>query len=76
MSHQLVKEIYDKTRKKRVSIYRLENGSFYYEEEFFGDHPLEMFWIPCYQKFVGIYESQEKAEDEARVNIDWIDSEN
>jgi hypothetical protein len=72
MPDERVKEIHDDTGKRRVAIFRRESGSFYYQLEHFSEHPLEMCWIPSRQLSVGIYESAEKAENEARANVEWL----
>lgn len=72
MPDERVSEICDDTGKRRVAILRRESGSFYYRIEHFSEHPLEMCWIPHRQLPVGIYESEEKAEKEARANVDWL----
>jgi hypothetical protein len=72
MSDERVNEIYDDARTRRVAILRREPGSFYYQLEHFSEQPLEMCWIPNRQFPVGIYESEEKAENEARSNVDWL----
>ena len=46
MPDERVKEIYDDAGKRRVAILRRESGSFYYQPEYFSEHPLEMCWIP------------------------------
>jgi hypothetical protein len=72
MPDERVKEIYDDAGKRRVVIFRREAGSFYYQLEHFSEHPLEMCWIPGRQLPIGIYESEERAETEARANVDWL----
>ena len=72
MPDERVKEIYDDAGKRRVAILRRESGSFYYQLEHFSEHPLEMCWIANRQLPIGIYESEEKAENEARANVDWL----
>ena len=72
MSDERVKEIYDDTRMRRVTIFRREAGSFYYQLEHFSEHPLELCWIPNRQLPIGVYESEGKAEHEARANVDWL----
>lgn len=72
MGDDRVKEIYDDTGQRRVAVLRREAGTFYYLQEHFSGHPLEMCWIPDRQLPVGIYETAERAESEARANIDWL----
>jgi hypothetical protein len=72
MPDERVEEIYDDAGKRRVVIFRRESGSFYYVLEHFSVHPLEMCWIPNRQLPIGIYESKERAENEARANVDWL----
>lgn len=67
-----LKEIYDIERKRRVIIYSNDMGTFGYEQEYFSEHPFEMCWISTGRDMVGFYDSQERAEVEARSNIDWL----
>jgi hypothetical protein len=66
------KIIYDESHKRRVKILRRESGTFYYEQEYFSDEPLEMCWIPTGRRVTGFYDTKETAEIEARGNIDWL----
>ena len=72
MPDERVKEIYDDAHLRRVAIFHRESGTFYYQLEHFSGHPFEMCWIPNRQLPIGIYESEEKAENEARANVDWL----
>lgn len=72
MSDDRVKEIYDETSLRRVAIFRRELGTFYYQLEHFSGHRSEMCWIPNRQLPIGIYDTVERAEDEARANVDWL----
>jgi hypothetical protein len=67
-----LKEIYDSEKKRRVIIYRNNMGTFGYKQEYFSEDPFEMCWIPTGRDMVGFYDSQERAEIEARSNIDWL----
>jgi hypothetical protein len=75
VSDERVKEIYEGDGKRRVVILRRDSGSYFYEVEYFSEHPLEMCWIPTRRQMVGFYESRERAEDEAYANVDWLKSE-
>lgn len=70
MHNEVVKEIYNCDRMRRVLIFRRDLSSFYYQIEHYSQHPFEMCWIPTRQLYIGIYDSEEKAENEARANID------
>jgi len=72
MSIQSLKEIYDADRKQRIIIYRTHTGQFSYTQEYFSEDPYEMCWIPTGREMIGIYDTEEKAEIEARANIDWL----
>jgi len=72
MDDERIKEIYDDDRDQRVVISRRDSGTFYYFEERFSTDPYEMCWIPRSQHLTGFYESAERAESEARSNVDWL----
>ena len=72
MADERLKEIYDRDGLRRVVILRRESGTFYYQREHFSGHPAEMCWLPDRQLPVGIYETAERAENEARANVDWL----
>lgn len=72
MGAEELKEIYDSNRKQRVIILHSDIGTFGYEEEYFSDDIHEMCWLPKGRRVVGIYDTAEKAEIEARANIDWL----
>ncbi len=67
-----LKEIYDTERKRRVIILRWNTGTFGYEEEYFSEDIHEMCWIPKGRRIAGFYDTAERAEIEARANIDWL----
>lgn len=75
MSDERVKEIYGGGGKRRVVIFRRDADSYFYEAEYFSEDPLEMCWIPAWRPMIGFYESRERAEAEARANIDWLKAE-
>ena len=72
MSIQPLKEIYDTNRKQRVIIYLTDTGKFSYTLEYFSEDPYEMCWIPIGLEMIGIYDTEETAEIEARANMDWL----
>jgi hypothetical protein len=72
MADQRLQEIYSRDGKRRVVIYRRDTGTFFYDQEHFSEHPLELCWIPLRQVPIGVYESQLRAEEEARANVDWL----
>lgn len=74
MLEEILKEIYDADKKRRVLIYRTDTGKFSYTQEYFSEHPFEMCWIPTGGKMIGIYDTEKTAGIEARVNIDWLKS--
>lgn len=72
MDSEELKVIYAPERKRRVIILRRDNDTFGYEEEYFSEDPHEMCWIPKGRRVVGYYDTAERAETEARGNIDWL----
>lgn len=70
MSDERVKDIYDESRKRRVAIFRRPSGSYFYEVEYFSEHPSELCRVPTRQRIIGFYESQDRAESEARANLE------
>jgi hypothetical protein len=67
-----IKEIYDELGLQREVIVRNNSGTFTYAVEYFSDEPLEMCWIPQESSHVGIYDTAERAEVEARAGVDWL----
>jgi hypothetical protein len=67
-----VKVIHDEMQTRRVIIYRRETGAFYYEQEYFSEPPAEMCRIPPGRSAAGFYDRREKAESDARTNIEWL----
>ena len=72
MVDELIKEIYSKDRDRRVEIIRRDTGTYFYQQCYFSGDPFEMCWIPLRQRSIGLFESAERAESEARSNIDWL----
>lgn len=66
------KEIYSADGLRRIAIFRRETGTVYYEQEHFSEYPDELCWLPYSQMPIGIYETADKAEIEARANTDWL----
>jgi hypothetical protein len=71
MEDERIKEIYGDSH-RRVVISRRDSGTFYYFEEYFSTHPYELCWIPRSGHHIGFYETAERAESEARSNVDWL----
>lgn len=72
MEDEELEIIYDEAKRQRVIFFRKRTGTFYYEEEYFSDELDEMCWIPKSRRIVGIYDSQSKAQTEAKANIEWL----
>ena len=72
MCDERIKEIYDDTGLRRVAIFRRAAGTFYYQQERLSGHPLETCWVPDSQLPIGIYDTVERAENEARADTDWL----
>jgi hypothetical protein len=68
----IVKELVARDGKRKVQIFRREDGSFGFEALRFSDEPLEMCWIP-YGRFSECFAGDEqKAESEARSRVRWL----
>jgi hypothetical protein len=68
----VVKELLASDRKRKVQIFRREDGSFGFESLYFSDDPLEQSWIPHGRYSVCFAASVEIAEREARGRVDWL----
>jgi hypothetical protein len=64
--------IADETRKRRVVVFRRDDGSFGFEEERFSDEPLEMAWIPFGRYSNCRCDTAEHALREARSRVAWL----
>ena len=67
-----VRTIADETRKRRLIVFRRDDGSFGFEEEWFSDEPLEMSWIPFGRYSVCRCDTEERALAEARSRVGWL----
>ena len=67
-----VRVLQDAEGKRRVRIFRRHTGTYYFEDEYFGEHPMERCWIPIRGGAVGFYDSEQTALREAKANIDWL----
>jgi hypothetical protein len=67
-----VQTITDETRKRRVVVFRRDDGSFGFEEERFSDEPLESAWIPFGRYSVCRCDTAERALVEARSRVPWL----
>ena len=72
MDVQTVREIEDITQKRKVIFYRRPDGTYFFEEWYFSEEPLEMSWIPRPLAGIGIYDSIETALREAKGRIAWL----
>ena len=65
--------IYDSSKKRRVTIFKCEDGSFSFLEEHFSDEPLEHCWIPLtHRRSIPVCDSFETATREAAGRIEWL----
>jgi len=68
----IIKELTAQDGKRRVQIFKREDGSFGFEALRFSDEPLEMCWFPD-GRFSECFASDEKtAESEARGRVHWL----
>ena len=68
----IVKEIVAPDGKRKVRIFRRDNGSFGFESLRFSEEPREMSWIPHGRFFECFALSAKLAEREARGRVDWL----
>jgi hypothetical protein len=73
----VVKELSAGDGKRKVQVFRREDGSFGFEAFIYSDEPLELCWIP-YGRFSECFaDNAQTAEAEARSRVEWLrDSEN
>ena len=64
--------LHDGEAKRRLRIFLRHTGSFYFQEEYFSEHPLEECWIPVAGGGVGFYDSEQTALREATAELDWL----
>ena len=67
-----VRVVHDGEEKRRLRIFLHTTGSFYFQEDYFSEHPLEEGWIPVAGGAVGFYDSEQTALREAKANVDWL----
>jgi hypothetical protein len=72
MADTLVQEIKAESAERKISIYRRDNGTYYYEEAYFSQEADEEFWVPVKSVMIGIYHSQDIALREAIANVGWL----
>ena len=67
-----VRVLQDSEGKRRVRIFRCNTGTYYFEDEYFSEHPLERCWIPIRGGAVGFYDSEQTALRKVKANVDWL----
>jgi len=72
MLKTIVKELIATDGKRKVQVFRRDDGSCGYESLRFGEEPLEIGWIPCGRFSEYIVPTSEIAEREARGRINWL----
>ena len=72
VADQCVRIVQDVGGKQRVRIFLRANGTFYFQEEYFSEHPSEQCWIPVSSQSVGFYDREATALREAKASIDWL----
>jgi len=75
MPDLVLQTLTDITGKRRVHIFKRENGTFGFEEEYWSDDEFERCWIPAGRQMFSICDSQEIALREARGRIGWLSGE-
>jgi hypothetical protein len=67
-----VKELLARDGKRKVQVFRREDGSFGFEALRYSDEPLELCWVP-YGRFSECFAGDaQTAEAEARGRVDWL----
>lgn len=64
-----MEEIYDEARKRRVEIFRRDDGKWSFVEEYFSEREFEMCWIPVHAN-ASLCDTRETALREARNRVD------
>src|SRR5262245_6541667 len=72
----IVKELLSPDGKRKLQVFRRDDGSFGFESLQFSDEPLEMCWIPHGRLSECFAPTAEIAEREARGRVDWLRNEN
>ena len=72
MSKTIVKELIATDGKRKVQVFRRDDGSFGFESFRFSEEPLEMSWIPYGRYSRCFAPSAEIAEREARGRVEWL----
>ncbi|QEX15686.1 hypothetical protein FRZ44_09730 [Hypericibacter terrae] len=72
MSENTINTIYDRDGKRRVIIFRRDDGTYGFEEERFSDEPLEMAWIRLRKYTASLFASAIDAERDARGRVEWL----
>jgi hypothetical protein len=68
----IVKEFVAPDGKRKLQVFRRDDGSFGFESLRFSEEPLEMCWIPHGPFSECFAPTAEIAEDEARGRVDWL----
>jgi hypothetical protein len=68
----IVKELVAPDGKRKLLVFRRDDGSFGFESLRFSDEPLEMCWIPHARFSECFAPTAEIAECEARDRVDWL----
>ncbi len=68
----VVNELVARHGKRKVQIFRREDGSFGFEALRFSDDPQELCWIPDGRFSECFAEDEQTAEFEARGRVDWL----
>lgn len=73
MAWTIWETIYDAAQKRRVVLFRRDDGTFGFQEERFSSDPLEQCWLPFVERRSECRcDSLESAMREARGRIDWL----
>jgi hypothetical protein len=74
MRRHVVRVFSTEDGKRRVEIYRRDDGHFAFEESYYSDDPEEQCWLPVSRQMVTLCDSEATAVREARGRISWLAS--
>ena len=74
MPHETIRTIYSADRLKRVSVFRRDDGTFGFLEEYFSEAPREQCWVPKFQSTESFCPSENVALTEIFGRVEWLSS--
>ena len=68
---ETIQIIYDNDRKQRVIIFRRQDSTFGFEEEYFSGHEFEMCWLTRGRN-ISFFDTYKTALREVYSRVDWL----